>query len=557
MSKKFMKIIFAVLMLIMLLNNEIVSAESVAVPGGGGGGDGGGGGGGHPTSAGTTCGVCKKSSEWLLTSQIEADVYNTDGEMIGSAISGVNTKFTAGRFVGLDVYEKYKHKITVNVESVCVTITLTCNCITGYYCKPYTNCYCGKKDPDTGHRAWIPCQTDYNNPIYTSKTQTKGTCEALDSKCSYKSYTSSEKADPGSRDTCLSSSSPANVEFEKIDPSFEATYYNSNDINKPKETQDNGGTYTIINNDKIQINSYYTQPDPFIEVTGPNTGKVSREFIYEIKYNLHNACVNTKTGLISYRSDGCNDEEIEAHVLSEKGNDSIGKYFIPLNAKTTNTFSFELNPNNRNGALRKSEICIAFIKKYPHWRNFIRDRNGLSFMGVSEKNAINKIKQDKYCKYGITGTFNIEQEFYNETTKNKLEGYGVFFRPIDINNPFPNGLNEKSYWYNFYDLDTKKIINLKDALGNNIDIANSFNNSELNYKIYLTNNKIEDIKEFDLNANLSDKMYTSWKSMNKNGISNFITESRFDILKRISKGNKYSFYKLGCGPLNASWEECK
>ena len=45
--------------------------------------------------------------------------------------------------------------------------------------------------------------------------------------------------------------------------------------------------------------------------------------------------------------------------------------------------------------------------------------------------------------------------------------------------------------------------------------------------------------------------------MRKNGTSQFITTGRYEILNRKSADGKYSFYKLGCGPSNADWEECK
>ena len=499
-------------------------------------------GGGKP-SAGTTC-SCNPSYSWTVKSSLNADVYDEYGQKIGNAIRGIDKIFTAGRFIGLDVYEEYTKTINVNVAPTCCSSTITCS----YYdstCREGTGIPATEETKILVGFSWITIPPSAGVPCVPvgrrTTTRDSGSCGGGESFVSLNSTGCS--ANPGMVNGCLTTFTPSDIYMEDIDPSFKATYYNSNDINKPNENK------TTI--DTPSIEKGYMEPDPNKKNNGA-TGTVSRTLVYKIKYNLKKSCIDVKTGLVQYRN-SCNDNEIETHILSKDGNDDIGKYFIPLNGKTNNIFSFLLDAND----LRNSGLCIDAINKYTYWRNFIRDKNGNSFENVSNEDAITKLTNDGYCKYGIIGNFKINQKFYNENNSNMIEGYGVYFRPIDINNPFPNGLSSNSLWNGFYNATSKKVENVKDAIGNNIDLKKSFNSNELNYKIYLTNKKIKNIKKFNASEEESKGIYTSWEAMRKNGTSSFITTGRFDILNRITQNNKYNFYKLGCGPLNANWEECK
>lgn len=527
MKKKVYIILF---LLFALLNLKKVNAVGATAGGAIGGGGPSGGGGGVPT-AGTVCGVCNTSGRWDLESQIEIDVYDTDGKKIGSAIEGINQKMTAGRFAGIDAYEKYTKKITVNVESVCVTTVLTCNRkkVEIHWSYIVITDKNGKKK-----LKWYTWTTEHTE----TKTVSSGTCGDWN----YVSSNSWSNPDPGSLDACLRASEPKNIQFDEIDPSFTATYYNSNDINKPTATKENGGTYTVIKKPQIDKTIY----GPYFNKTGSNTGTVTKSLEYKIKYNLLNSCVNVKTGLIAIRKENCNGDEIMAHVLSPSGNDDVGKYFIPLNTKSGDKFKLEMNPNSTKAALREADLCLDFINKYSFWRNFIRDKNGNDFFGVSESKAKTTIKKDKYCKYGIIATFYVDQEFYNENANNKLEGYGFYYRPIDVSNPFPNGLGDSTYWgetglYNSKENSVtidKKTYALDDSF------------KTVTYTANVTNPNA--IREYNKRADSEGRsyLYMSWDNMNVNGSSGFINAGY------ITRNGKQSYYKLGCGPSNNTWKEC-
>ena len=107
-----------------------------------------------------------------------------------------------------------------------------------------------------------------------------------------------------------------------------------------------------------------------------------------------------------------------------------------------------------------------------------------------------------------------------------------------------NGLSENSYWNGLIDT-TNNVIKIIDS--NNTtkkyNLSDSF--KEKTYSIYNINaNAIREYNHQERN------FYTSWEDMKINGTSNFIDQY-------VTRHSNKDYYKLGCGPANSDWEECK
>lgn len=97
--------------------------------------------------------------------------------------------------------------------------------------------------------------------------------------------------------------------------------------------------------------------------------------------------------------------------------------------------------------------------------------------------------------------------FYNEDNKT----YKFIYRPIDINNPFPNR-NAGVNWYNWY----------QDA-ANQARLESSYD--KLEYQMILDNRTVSQIKEY----NRTHKNYLDWEGIDKDtGESDFVKEYRGD-----------------------------
>lgn len=551
---------------------------------------------GNNSGTGTGCGGsvqpgCAGSINININTSAHFDIYDLTTSdtptLIGSAYNPntlKNKKFIAGTYIGIDAYEEYKVVIKITgikgIEGYSRGYIQNGNCHISF--SPF---YSGN---NLSSLVGIPYKGDKNEDIQTKITFYDDTEKTIlrqilqvedivvggDDKVSPSTpYVpqcecgTTILAAPSQR-TCIDRKIAEALNYLNIvDNKIESMYTakSRKDVNEIKNEE----------MDKVEDKREPEKPkpvyDPKLKENMDDVSDITITYTLRVKYNLPPACINVKTGIVSYREDGCKENELAVQKKytqdvssmedSEKELYRIGQYFIPLNAKSTDTYTYILEGNRKE----PKELCESYIdnsKDMTLVRNtimYVDDKTGEKkefSEDVKSKDKAKTLVEDG-CYLSTTATFKINQEFYNQTTSNNIEGYGVYFRPIDINNPFPNGLSKNSYWTNFYNKETKKIENVKDAIGNNIDITKSFNSNELSYKIYLTNNKIKNIKKYNNNKTSSGGIYTSWKSMDKNGTSQFITTERFDILNRISKNKKYSFYKLGCGPANANWEECK
>ena len=563
MIKDYKKILITIIALILITPNityattEFSSTSSYSIgapPVGGGNGY-------TATTAGTYAYCQNNGTDIEITNTVAAEVYATEGNSIGSALTTIDSNYYyyAGRFIGLDIYEKYKKKITVKVYSGWATTTLKC-AEKKKKCKPGTGIYVGYDGKEIspndltytgngnakvanlqmviddsfendGGGTWIPCEYEYYNANEETVSCQGCSCpsgkELINSKTTY-------SPNPGGLDACLEQFTPGDTSIDEVSPAFKVTYYNSNDINDKSKTQ--------------QV------PSTSISIEGPTTiknganGKVTKTLIMIISYNLPKACVNVKTGLVEYKKSCEKDEELAARFINQS-EDGISKYFIPLNAKSDSNFTFFMESSNETTAKRDADTCIGFIDKYPtYWRNLLRRIDGTQY---NKNDSVAKIKDiirntDKGCKYGISAQPKILQSFYNEEEKNKvktLEGYRFYYRPIDYAKPFPNGIQNGSYWNGLYDSKTNTVT-VKDQ--NNKKTVTNLNSSFEKLTYLASDIKLDSIRQFN-----KQHFYTSWDNMNINGKSGFIGTGY-----GVTRVGQNEFYKLGCGPSNAKWAEC-
>ena len=242
-------------------------------------------------------------------------------------------------------------------------------------------------------------------------------------------------------------------------------------------------------------------------------------------YGIKTVCLNIKTSKVRYLNQGtCSNDEIEV-----KNDNDHWHYFTPLNSKSNSEFSI-IMANKSESGLQKTNFCQSLIENNNNYLDFIRDKSNKKLTGNK-----NKDKQivEAGCYLGVEIRIPISQEFYHEDDDYKFKGFNFYYKPIDTDNPFPNGLTNTSIWYK-WNQSSEKNPNLTKSHSNINYIARSIDvNKVRNYT--------------------NDNPYTSWNNMYTNGVSKFIEET--GVVTRLTNIN--SFYKLGCGPLNSDWSECK
>ena len=260
-------------------------------------------------------------------------------------------------------------------------------------------------------------------------------------------------------------------------------------------------------------------------------------------------CINMKTSEVTY-NDECVPSSDKGIVLLKNGtiydkylktNMTYWHYFVPLNMKSSTKFPLRLEKNDDRDL--SAEECRYVMQNYSDYVDYIvpNTNSGL----IVYKNDYAKLKTKSVdwnkakfgCYFQTTINFPITQKFYNEeqsSDKTIFKGFAFYYRPININNPFPNGIANDSLWKEW------ESNNKKDP-----DLTKSF--SSITY--YATN-----INANSVRAYTKEHPYTSWSEMNLNGTSNYINSS--SIIKRNNVSTK-SFYNLGCGPSNKDWEECR
>ena len=208
---------------------------------------------------------------------------------------------------------------------------------------------------------------------------------------------------------------------------------------------------------------------------------------------------------------------------------------------------------NSSGTELTLKQCTNEMNSHPlnnDYTYYIRRTNGDSFVGdydiVNNPDASSSdktdIASDNGCILSTKISFDVEQKFYRETTSEyrTLKGYGMYFRQIDINNPFPNGLTNSVYWGDIYNTRRNAVV----VNNQTTTLSASYSSDNITYVA-------ENISRSDIEEYNSDEPYTSWQGMKVEGISTFITDASF-----ITRKHTGSYYKLGCGPSNQTWEGC-
>lgn len=418
--------------------------------------------------------------------------YITKGTDFEEAIEllGLNN-ILAGTYVTLDVYEKKMYWKRVNIISNGIQEYHNCQKRIPRTCATYNS-----KGQATGY---------YDCSFYIYMYNVKGvSCPGgWDTIATWWEWTSScDKA----RQTCKNRNKPSR---EELYPSFTANYRDSNDIDSDEITTVQPILKSHTTNDH-DGNWYWYISDTKI-----------------FSYNREKTCIDVKTGNVRYigKNENCNlNEENEYAIRTAEGR---WKYFIPLDANSNDDFSFYTKPLD-SGALSGGQ-CQNLILKYPNeYLSLIQPSKG-SFTGNKYND---RRKAGEYgCYWSLNITIPIDQRFYNELENGKnFKGFNFYYKPIDIDNPFPNGLTNTSIWYDWNESDVK-----------NPNLSDSYNGTPT-YVAYTSGN------EYSIRQYNKLEEYTSWDNMYVNGVSKFI-ETENIIQRNVDRD---SFYALGCGPKNST-----
>ena len=325
-------------------------------------------------------------------------------------------------------------------------------------------------------------------------------------------------------------------------PTTEVEYITTNDY--PNITK-NGKITLPTSVIKGKMTEYHDQ-------RSGDSGVVTAKF----EYWPQKVCINVLTSKVTYK-EKCSKENNEIEIKNKtvydkylKSNITFWHYFIPLNTISGSDFYLNLKPSGSKTTKYNVDACEEIMKNYSDYKNYIilgDSPNGGSIEFIGDYNTYKKnssdyqsVKNNKGCYFTSKVNFNIEQKFYGEE-KNKetneliLKGFNFYYRPIDISNPFPNGVDNTSYWYEWSKSNKK-----------NPNLAKSFAD-EITYKaVNIDASKVREYNSQDGND------YPNWtNSMYTNGTSKYINTS--NIIKRENPGKVYA---LGCGPANQDWKEC-
>lgn len=540
-------IIFILLIICFAVNIlEVMAEEPLFDAGAGGSTD-------PPTSSGgkPTCPVdisgVNWSTSWNIKSNVYADVYDEDGNYLGDLLNYKTHYFTAGRFVGIDVYEEYVITVSVTAHPYCYKSDKDCGRCNnlGLTCisyNPNSQETSSNNIMQLGHKqskkkkcsnttAMLECQKHSDTSYWDSKA-----CTCYPKTCTHDCIERNCTAPTVSTQDIINKLN-AIIADNSRDASYSAYMHYPNDINITK---------------LIPVNDYrvITPTEPVVNgMTGTKTITI------KIKYNPQQACLNRKTADVYYVDfeEKCDNESmtVENFTSIRDKNDKVGMYFIPLNTKSSDIYTYELKAKS----MQNKELCKNYVEKYKNdpsdpsdpkyqrWRKLLLGSEKESMANMNYAQAKDAVANG--CYYAMHFEFRVKQEFYNENASNKLEGYGFYYRPIDVNNPFPNGLGNSTYWGKgeIYNTDN----NIVTIDGKTYRLSDSYAN--ITYIADVANPNA--IRGYNEQENQEGRSYMSWEKMNKDGTSKFIEHGY------VTRYNGYSFYKLGCGPSNSTWEECK
>lgn len=266
--------------------------------------------------------------------------------------------------------------------------------------------------------------------------------------------------------------------------------------------------------------------------TDSGAGRDSGSATKSYEYRQEKVCMNLKNAKITYGED-CDSDEIRIPNKTVSGSNlTYWHYFIPLNAKSgTEEFYLEIigNVNRKLSIDECKDAMKKYSSNYPDY--IIPNLTGGEFdLGNSKKYNEELVETNGGCYFATTIYIPTIQKFYNEIDSNgtkKFKGFNFYYKPINVTDPFPNGIPTISIWT---EEDTSDLTGPTLSSDDITYIANVNNNV---YKIRNYNKTIP---------------YTTWDNMYISGKSKFIENE--GIVDRYV--DTTDFYKLGCGPANSS-----
>lgn len=466
----------------------------------------------------TAC--CSKSTKISIKNDIDIDAYDMAGNRIDKGIY-IYQDTLSGTYVGLNVYEvkSYTSKVSYSVSAIqtyysCIH-TYTYNYGPIFNEKGYLIGYTGQAQRTVTFESIYGCPS---GDVSEKKTRPAEPCPEVVS-------------------ACAASATPRVIELK---PSYDAEYRDSNDIDaQPSKDKAKNKYYTA---ETVEGGICNTSPTIDFKENVASGEKTMSQTCYFYYNRQKKICMNVKTGKVRYinNNQSC-DVSTEYELKSES---RYWKYFVPLNATSGEDFVFSLNSS---GNKERVGICYDIINKYDNYADMITDANNkllpkiISNMKPQEKRkqraeAKKQVESSNGCYYKTMVTIPVAQRFYNELEDQlTFKGFNFYYRPIDINEPFPNGINESSLWYE-WNKGKKKELDLQKSY-NKVTYVSKISNTDAVRK--LTNEK----EGSSINA---DTRYLNWQTMYLDGTSEFIEKD--GIVTRYVDRNSY--YSLGCGPIN-------
>ena len=287
----------------------------------------------------------------------------------------------------------------------------------------------------------------------------------------------------------------------------------------------------IITDELNEKKQYITKSIKGQLIGGSDSGIVASGSIEKVYgYKPSNICINLKTGKVKYNGECKLDEEVKIKPYIYEGVE-YWQYFSPLNMKSGSNFSLMIK-NNAARLLSGGE-CHSIMDNYKNqYQNYIISKKGAMLNGNYCKNGnCNNLNTgsgsdwqevSNGCYFSTVLNFDVVQKYYFEEMKNnelKFNGYNLYYRPININNPFPTTPTENSIWYEWFN-STNKTPNLKE----------SFN--EITYSVAVPNKLADTIRAYNVN-----NPYPSFDKLSLNGTSSFLQSIGVESLTK-DKTNK-------------------
>lgn len=513
------------------------------------------------------------------TNEITINGYNRNNEEITSKNSlKIKEKVLAGTSIGLDIYEtkivgyevidvvvEYKKETSDWIQigggyNKCTgkgtcqltkckrgTSTSYSNETTKQECQKDSNKYRCEMNFNE-NCTWVEAKYDWSDPKVEKYDIRKSNSEDHGSKTKEK-YSDCEKAAFNAAQTEANS---------KLGASYQVEIPDSNNAKSNTSKKISGAAVnckSLTKKEKIEKCEKFTF-----------TGKKDNKYTLQIEYEYRtNPCMNVITSEVKYVSNSkyCNDDN---EVLIANDTNEAGRahwhYFVPLNTKSkdkkgkNNTVNIALSKKNSQNL--KFEQCIYVLENNyvekdsqsnkTDYTDLIKSGNGETLNGDYKCELRNgkKICDKKlqstsdYLKLKKNGCYltsvikiPINQKFYQEEQDNdgniKFTGFNFYYRPININDPFPNGFSENSYWKQ-WDKDGRKDPNMAESYKITTYSAININTQTVrNYKNTTTDGE--------------QNTYSSWNNMTKAGKSNFISNQ--GVVTRHKTGD---YYKIGEGP---------